>query len=41
MATEIFWQQELEDVEASNVYTKNIMWQSTDLLRHIVSEKEG
>ena len=34
------WQQVLEDVQASNVYTKNLMWRSTDVLRQVVSEKE-
>ena len=34
----IIWQEVLEDVEASHVYTKSIMWRSTEFLRHVVSE---
>ena len=37
----IIWQEVLEDAESSNVYTKSIMWRSTDFLRHVVSEKPG
>ena len=33
--------QVLEDVAARNVYTKYIMWNSTDFLRHVVGETEG
>ena len=29
-----FWNQLMEDVEARNVIIKNIMWKSTDFLRH-------
>ena len=31
----------LEDDEASNAYTKSIMWQDTDFLRHVESQKRG
>ena len=32
--------QVLEDVEARNVYPANIMWKSTDFLRHVTGETE-
>ena len=35
------WQRVLEDVEASNTFTKSIVWKSGNFLRHVVSEKEG
>ena len=31
----------LEDVEASNAFSKNMMWKTTDFLRHVLSEKKG
>ena len=30
------WNQVIEDVCARNLYTKNIMWKSTDFLRRVV-----
>ena len=35
------WGQVLEDVEARTVYTKRIVWKSTDFLRHVLGETEG
>ena len=35
------WNRVLEDVEARHVFTKNIMWRTTDFLRHVAGETEG
>ena len=35
------WDQVLDTVEARNVVTENIMWNSADFLRHVVGETEG
>ena len=37
----IIWRQVLEDVEARNVVTQNIVWKSPDLFGHVVGEAEG
>ena len=34
------WDQVIEEVEARNVFTTNIMWKSTGFLRHVVGETE-